>query len=159
MGPIEVTQIAGALSAINTLIDTAKKVVSLKSAVKDQAQLSALQQALINAQSATLELQQEYAALVAMKEQLEKQVAQLKAWDEDKANYELKPLAPGVLAYAYAPKTEPTKPPHWLCPNCWHEAKKSILYLDHQRSAWRCPACRTDYPLPPQPFRPGRLTR
>src|SRR4051794_8174501 len=58
---------------------------------------------------------------------LEAEVASLKAWDAAKEPYELKPLGSGAIAYMLKPEARGTEPPHWLCPNCYTQGKKSFF--------------------------------
>jgi rubrerythrin len=147
MGPVDVTHINSAFGTIKSLFDLVKQLIDRKGAGKNKPELADWQAKLISAQSALLEMQQQYQALIAAKENLEQEITKLKAWSEDKADYELKEIAAGVFAYAYAPKTDPIHPPHWLCPKCYHEGKKSILNPMSERSSprHRCPTCHEIY--------------
>ena len=155
-----IVELAVALASMKSVIDIAKEYVSLRGAIKDESKLAGMQSTVIAAQSAMLELQELHSALMTEKDHLKNRVTQLEAWDEEKRSYKLVSLAPGVFAYAYAPETELTHPPHYLCTNCYGDNKKSILSLkSHKPPVYRCPGCRTEFPLPPQPFRQGHLSR
>jgi hypothetical protein len=58
---------------------------------------------------------------------LEAEVTSLKSWDAEKQNYELKKSGDASVAYMLKPEARGTKPPHWLCPNCFSGGKKSFL--------------------------------
>ena len=66
--------------------------------------------------------------------ELEKEVADLKAWDAEKEKYQLVPVklvSPGQHApLAYAPKEQTAEPLHLLCPTCFEDRIKSILQTE-----------------------------
>jgi hypothetical protein len=61
------------------------------------------------------------------KHALEQKMLEIEKWAETEKKYELKEIAPGVLAYAYKTADDPSKPKHWLCPACYTKQKASIL--------------------------------
>jgi hypothetical protein len=161
MDPISLEHAKEGFSALKNLVDIVKSFLPSGKANKNKLDDSSLNKALIDAQSAILAMQDLYAALLDEKQELKKKVAQLEAWDEEKEDYELRELAPGVLAFAYAPKGESTQPFHWLCEKCFQENKKAILQSQNQltQPMMRCSACRTVYHLPPPPPPFGRIVR
>ena len=57
-----------------------------------------------------------------------KAIAGFETWDAEKQRYELKPIGTqGVFAYSLKPEHENGEPPHWICPDCYQDRKKSIL--------------------------------
>ena len=108
-----------------------------------------------------LELQDEYKALIAEKEELEKEIVKLKAWDAEKANYQPAQLAPGIHAYVYQPKTQTSEPAHWICGKCYREGKKGVFQRQYQLSqpAVKCDHCDSVHFLPEPPLRQATLAR
>src|ERR1700680_505522 len=82
--------IAG-LSAIKTAFDIAK-------GLKDISDATIRNGAIIELQEKILSAQQAQSALIEAVGNLEKEVARLKSWEEDKARYKLTEIAPGVVA-------------------------------------------------------------
>jgi hypothetical protein len=78
--------------------------------------------------------------------ELEAEVTRLRAWDAEKEDYELKPVSLGALAYMLKPDARGTKPPHWVCPNCYEQGKKAIFQMSPghagRDSIYTCPACK-----------------
>jgi hypothetical protein len=71
------------------------------------------------------------AALERIRE-LEKEVADLKAWDRDKQRYELADVGDGTFAYLLKEAMRGSEPPHYICANCYEKNKKSVLH--HMRT-------------------------
>jgi hypothetical protein len=156
---VSVQNVNDGLSAIKNLVEIAKQVLSLKDESEDKAERAKLQGALIEAQSVVLKMQETYLALLAAKQQLEKEVARLEAWDEEKENYGLQEIAP--MVFAYAQKAQSAGPVHWLCQSCFDNGKKSMLHRQHHasRPTMKCYECGAEYSLEPPPHRFGRLER
>ena len=109
------------LSALKTAFDMAKGLKDIDDAVRRNAAVIELQEKILSAQQAQ-------AALVEQVGKLEKEVANLKAWDAvEREKYELKEVDPGALAYVLKPDANKAEPPHWLCATCYGDRKKSFL--------------------------------
>ncbi len=85
--------------------------------------------AIIELQEMILSAQQQQAALIDRVRDLEKEVADLKAWGREKEQYELQQVDLGAFTYVPKPDTEAAKQPHWLCANCYEDGKKSFLQV------------------------------
>ena len=81
----------------------------------------------IELQEKILAAQAAQAALVESVSTLEKEVADLKAWDAEKKRYTLADIGNGALAYEVKEDARGTEPQHRLCANCYHDGHKSIL--------------------------------
>ena len=79
-------------------------------------------------------------------------VMKRKHWAAEQERYTLHAVDSGAFAYALKPGVEATEPPHWLCPQCFHQQRKSILQFDSQPPIrpgqrrgdyrrWVCSAC------------------
>lgn len=78
---------------------------------------------------------------------LKAEVADLKTWGAEKHNYELKNNWTGAVAYMLKPEARGTEEPHWLCPNCYTNGKKSFLMpreTNPTKSLYKCAACSTE---------------
>jgi hypothetical protein len=115
------------LQGVKGTLDVAK---GLKSAYDQhtivQAQSEIIEK-LLALQMDALSLQEKHSALIHEKEELEKKVLEAQKWSETESQYELKQVVPGKIVRSYKKPSESTDPPHWLCPNCWEDKKKSVL--------------------------------
>lgn len=108
-----------------------------------QAQTDVLEK-LLALQMDALSLQEKHSALIHEKEELQKKVMEAQKWSETESQYELKQVVPGRIVRSFKKTSESTDPPHWLCPNCWEDKKKSILQsYNWMGDSWRvsCPRC------------------
>ena len=62
---------------------------------------------------------------------LEQQIVQFENWQAERERYELADTGKGSLAYRLKVGMENGEPPHWLCPACYQQGKKSILKHEH----------------------------
>jgi len=111
-----------------------------------------LNRKIADAQAALFAAQQEQSALVKTIDELEKEIARLKAWDGEKERYELKDVYHGgALVYALKPEKSGGEPPHWLCANCYQQQQKSIFQRANSTGflyAYKCPRCRAEIQAP-----------
>jgi hypothetical protein len=147
------------LSAIGTIAASLNAAVNITKAMKDlsdwsaaQTQVIELQRTILEAQSAIFAVNEERHALIERTGHLEKEIADLKAWDGEKRRYELKAFGSG-FAYEIKPETKGTEPTHHICANCYARGKKSFLQQVPTNVAraqlgmgtvYRCPDCKTE---------------
>jgi hypothetical protein len=120
-------EIAAAITSLRATLDIAKAMVGLRDAEAFRAKSIELQETIMRALDSGIDAREAYAKQLDMIGALEAEVARLKAWDAEKQRYELKSPGHGSVAYVLKPDARGTEPPHWLCPNCFHEGKKSFL--------------------------------
>jgi len=104
-----------------------KATMDMVKALKDIDDRTRRNEVAIELQEKILGAQAAQASLIEQVGELEKQVADLKAWDADKQRYKLVALKPGVLAYAPKEDMENGEPAHHLCTSCYQSGLKSIL--------------------------------
>ncbi|MFA5353485.1 MAG: hypothetical protein WC291_04605 [Thermodesulfovibrionales bacterium] len=109
--------------------DIAKGILSLKTEVERNESIAKLLETLLSVQGDALLLQKEYHALLTEKKDLEEKLKTYDRWEETKALYVLKEVAPGVFVYAYETAKNSTTPAHLICPNCYMNRKASILQV------------------------------
>ena len=119
--------IAGALSSFSALKNIAQAMVTLHDAKALQLKVIEFNGALIDAQTQIFAVNQERTALIDQIGQLEKEVANLKAWETEKQRYQPADMGDGNIAYVVKPAMRGTEPPHYLCANCYQQRKISIL--------------------------------
>jgi hypothetical protein len=112
------------LSALKTAFDLAK-------GLKDISDVAIRNAAIIELQEKILSAQRMQSALAEKVNDLEKEVAGLKAWGADKERYQLAEVASGVLAYAIKEAVRGAEPEHHLCPDCYQKGQKSVLQKEY----------------------------
>lgn len=125
---VDISAIAGAVSALKGAMDITKAIITLHDAEAIKVKVIELNGKILEAQGATFAANDERATLIKRVGELEKEIADLKAWDAEKQNYKLFTV-PNSPVMAYAPKdtTEGTEASHYLCANCYTDNKKSFL--------------------------------
>jgi hypothetical protein len=135
-------EIAAALSSLKTAGDMAKALKDVHDATTVQGKVFELQRVILEAQGQAMEAREAQTALVDRVRDLEAELARLKTWDAEKTRYELKMIASGMFAYMLKPDQRGSEPPHWLCPNCFEEGKKSLFQKTRANYInCTCPRC------------------
>jgi hypothetical protein len=142
-------EIAAAVTGIRAALDMAKAMVGLRDAEAFRAKSIELQGVVLEAFQKAIEAREVYSVQADRIRTLETEVANLKAWDTEKQKYELKPNYLGAVTYMLKPDARGTEPPHWLCPNCYAEGKKSFLLptdrgSSHVHRIYKCGTCKTE---------------
>jgi hypothetical protein len=100
--------------------------------------------AVIELQKEILAANEAYSALTKRIGELEKEVADLKAWDAQREQYELVQIGNGSVAVMRKPNADPPEQPAWLCATCYENRKKSYLQFQApmQRNwVYHCASC------------------
>ncbi len=118
---------ASASGALKSASEITKTLLETKDSAVVRAKVIELNGQIITAQTSTLAAQTSQFELLEKVRSLEKEVADLEAWDTEKRRYNL--TAVGQIGFAYALKGSMSQgePPHWLCTGCYTQSKKSIL--------------------------------
>lgn len=136
--------IAAALSSLKAAKDIAESMIGLRDAAAFQGKLIEFQSKIIDANNAAFAAQDERSALLERIRELEKEVADFKAWEAEKQRYQLVAIAPNVVAYAIKESMRNSEPPHYICANCYNAGKKSYLNQITQGSRvdiYHCNSC------------------
>jgi hypothetical protein len=120
-------EIAAAVTGIRAALDITKAMVGLRDAEAFRAKSIELQAVVLDAFEKAIEAREAHSVQADRIRALEAEVANLKAWDAQKQQYELKPIGQGAVARILKPDARGTEAPHWLCPNCFEQGKKSLL--------------------------------
>jgi hypothetical protein len=123
----DLTAIAHALSALKAAKDIAEAMIGLRDTAAFQGKLLEFQSKIIDANSASFAAQDERATMLERIRDLEKEVADLKAWEAEKQRYKLKEIGDRVFAQSLKEEAAFGEPPHYICAGCFQERKKSIL--------------------------------
>jgi hypothetical protein len=117
-----VAEVLAGVSALKNALDIAKAIKGMSDAAAINAAVIELQDQILAAQTNQLELLDQRRAL-------EGKLIGLETWNAEKQRYELKTLRDGAPVFAYALKDVMAagEPPHFICPDCYQRAVKSIL--------------------------------
>lgn len=144
---VAISEIGTALASLKAASELAKALLGLRDAAVIQTKVIELQGEILSAQASAFGAQEAQSALLKRVDELEKEVAGLKAWTAETERYQLTEVAPGSFAYALKPDSGGAEPPHSLCSNCFHQGHKSILQADRRANATsvlRCLRCNTE---------------
>jgi polyhydroxyalkanoate synthesis regulator phasin/ribosomal protein L32 len=150
---VDMAMISGAMSALKAAADTTKLMIASHDASVIRQKAIELQAQIFTAQQNALAAQSDQFALLEQIRELEKQIANLEAWDTEKQRYELKRLASGGVVYSLKEDASGGEPPHQICAACYQHGKKSILQKvpgniarSHlgMPSTSRCPNCKDE---------------
>jgi len=140
-----VAEIAAALTSLKSAADLAKALIDIRDASQVRAVAIDLQTQILSALGSAIEAREAYTAQIDRIRDLEAEVTRLKEWGSEKEKYELKTIGFGALAYMLKQGMRGTEPPHWLCPNCYTQGKKSFFqttgaHMGH-RTYYACTTC------------------
>jgi hypothetical protein len=147
---VSMGEIASAVSALKGIKDIVESLTGLGSGTAFQEKRIELNGKIIDAQTAIFAVNDERTQLIGRIGALEAEIARMKNWDTDKQRYEPKTLMGGAaVVYALKPDASGSEKPHWICPTCYENARKSYLQriADTGRPRdriWRCPVCKTE---------------
>jgi hypothetical protein len=143
-----VAETAAGVTSLRAALDIIKAMVGLRDAEAFRAKSIELQGVVLDAFEKAIEAREAHAQQADRIRTLETEMANLKAWDTEKQNYELKPNFGGGAAFMLKPEARGAEPPHWLCPQCYSNGKKGFLMpADHSggiHKTYRCLECKTD---------------
>jgi hypothetical protein len=126
--------LSGMIQSLNALAQIGKSLVGIHDANAIREKAVELNREILSAQASALATQADQFALLKHIDDLQKQITDLEAWNTEKQKYHLvqlrPPTAPGGRAFAYSSKEtsgDTADPIHLICPNCYEDARKSIL--------------------------------
>src|SRR5438477_2421909 len=124
---VDISAIAGALSALKGANDIAQAMVGLRDAAQFQSRLIEFQGKIIEANNSAFAAQDERAALLQKISDLEKGVATLKAQHGKFDRYQLKDHGGSTFAYELKASEANREPIHRACATCYQKGQISIL--------------------------------
>lgn len=127
--PVSITNaVIASFTNANNLI---KAIIGVRDNIKSLEQVNALQSEISSIQTGYFSLLQQNTAMVTEREDLKKEIANLKAWKAEQERYELKKISHEVYAYALKESACNGEPSHLLCCHCYNNSKKEILHLEN----------------------------
>ena len=137
MTGIEIAAVGAFISALKNLKDlTASLGGEVPREVHDQ--ILDLSERFSGVQLGLLAAQQQAIELTKRCGELDDDLKRVKDWEAERGRYTLQTVGyPGAVAYR--PKSPESGSDHYLCPNCFEDAKKS--YLQRHGVNLKCPRC------------------
>jgi antitoxin component of MazEF toxin-antitoxin module len=157
----DLSAIAAAAGSLRTAGEIVKAMVNLKIGAEVQSKVIELQSVIMSAQGDALAAQSEQFTLLQTIRDLEAEMAHAKAWDAEKERYKLDECPTGVLVYTLKEEAAGGEPMHRICPNCYQEARKSILQVHIKHSGGeilKCHPCDKQFKLSNFPEREIRTS-
>ena len=139
------SEIADAIRSAGTLTSLLKQLEGLESYGALMTSAASLQEKLSQALLANATSAEEKMTLLNRTQRLTEENEKLKDWISTSNNYELENRGYGAFAYVYKPKIKATKPPHWICTNCFDNRIASILQ-NKPKEGYSCPRCKLALP-------------
>ena len=146
---MDMTLIQGTISGLKLAGDIAKGILELKSLSDVQGKVIELQSAILSAQSSALSANADQAAMVEEIRALKKEIADIKAWEEQKQRYKLVSPWGGAVSVVYSlkEKCKSSEPPHWICTKCYDDGRRTILQPRENKDGFIllvCPTCKSE---------------
>lgn len=113
--------------SIKTVVEITKAMKGLNDLEKMQIKVIELQEAILAAQGAALTAQDDQFKMADRIRQLQDELARATNWEASKQRYQLITPFEGCQVYALKESYKETDPPHWICPQCYEDGRKSIL--------------------------------
>jgi hypothetical protein len=156
---VDMAAIASAAGALKTAYDLSKAAIGAHDAGAIRAKVAEMQGEISSALASAITAQTDQMAILKRVSDLEKEVADLKAWEAQKQRYHLKRFDPGVFVYSLKENDPSGEPPHQICPACYENGKKQYLQATARTQGGHrvhaCPGCKHEYAFGPKAFDGG----
>lgn len=142
---VDISAIAGAISALRGANDIAQAMIDLRDAAAFQSKLIEFQAKIIEANNSAFAAQDERAALLQRISDLESDIAVLKAQHRKFDRYQLKDYGGSTFAYELKASEANGEPIHRACATCFQKDRISILQFSHNTEGqdwYECPGCK-----------------
>jgi hypothetical protein len=144
---MDLTAIQAAISSLQAATGIAKSIVETKSAAEIQSKVIALQSALLEAQNSALTATTSQYELQEKVRSLEAQVKAFNDWGDQAKRYALvNPWRGAAQVYALRKADADGEAAHYLCSNCFHGRKRTIVNPVTDKTGFIsmvCPTCRS----------------
>jgi rubrerythrin len=154
-----------ALKSVKSIYDIAKEVRNSGDPEKLRVAAAQMFDLALSAREQTAALQEERNDALVANANLKQELSRMKSWEAEEGRYQLRAIYEGSFAYALKTEANNGEPPHWLCPTCFQQRKKSVMQRgDYGGMAgyyyWNCPVCKTTMQVdeavsPTQPWIPA----
>ena len=155
---------------LQALIESVRGLRTLQSESEVEVVRADLLKKIVEAQKAVMALHAAVAAVQQEVAELKEENARLRDWSEERERFALRAVDTGAFVYVPRPFTQGPEPPHWLCPHCFANCRKSVLQCAGQVDPgtsgltggvvrWSCSVCHNELrirsSISPENFRPG----
>lgn len=127
------------------IIKSYREVAESNDVAKRNAMLIEFQQAVIQFNGMLATVQQQNTSLAADKRELEEKIVCMETWETEKKRYFMATPFQGATVYALKKIMADGQPAHYLCANCYHAGKPSILQIASDKNActsFLCSICK-----------------
>ena len=143
--------ITAAVGSLKVAGEIAVGLVNLKTMGEVQTKAIELNQKIISAQHEIFAAHTAQTALIQRVGELEKQIANMEAWETEKQRYQMVIPYPGATVYALKKTMSEGEPAHYVCASCYQTGKRSILQCREptvgkgvRLAVFSCPACKSE---------------
>ena len=144
---VDMQSINGTILGLKTVWNIANGLKSLDQMADFKLKVSDLLDAIMEAREKVVAVNEQQSEMVRRIRELEEEVARMKHWnDEERQRYRMVSIMErGGTAYALKETCKGSEPPHWICPKCYEDGRRSILQpeYDHHRANMACYTCKT----------------
>lgn len=137
-----------ALKLVREIAATAKQLGATRDEFKINEISIKLQRLIIDLHNEITLVQSGYQEALRAQDELKKKLSEREQWEEISSRYRLERVGTVLFSFVYLPDDQQpsTEPPHWLCPHCFEQKKKSIIqYVGMNK--YKCPSCKTDFAI------------
>ena len=150
-----VSELSMAISSIKTAIQISKTIIEINKDVAINQNAIELQNIIISIQSSVFDIHAKYYELLETKNNIEKELIEIKEWKVTESQYDLIEIYSGTYVYSPNGNHKSPKPNHYLCTNCFDNHKKSLLQIKKKHSSGFgdcfCPLCKMEISFYPKP--------
>jgi hypothetical protein len=144
---MDISALQAVLTSLKSATEVAKAIFDLKESGAVQSKVIEIQSALLAAQSSALEATNAQYVLQDRVRELEAQLKKLEDWGDQEQRYALVgPWRGPAQVYALRKEIANGESPHYLCTNCFHSRRRTILNPT-TKDGWVhlvCPVCKSD---------------
>ena len=131
------TQLKTAADVLKSVLDLLDRTTSASKVSREtvqvlDTQIRQLTTEILAANALALTAQADQFALSNRVRELEAELMKREDWAAEQERYTLHAVDSGAFVYALQPGVETAEPPHWLCPQCFQQQRKSILQFHSQ---------------------------
>ena len=156
-----IAEVAAISSSLNVVLNMAKAMLSIRDQATIQEKVVELTSEIMTAQQNAIAAVAAQSALIDRVADLEKQIVEMETWETEKLRYQLREASRiGTYAYVLRSAMSDGEPAHYLCVECYHKRKKTILQgvpdLERGFRVYHCSVCRTKIAIEPERIANGQ---
>jgi predicted RNA-binding Zn-ribbon protein involved in translation (DUF1610 family) len=137
-------QISALIASIRLTLDVAQGIYSLSKSVEINQKILPLLEMIRTIEKDALRMESHIRKLEEENETQRKKLMEFLKWEETEKQYELQPIAFGILLHGKKVVIKSTETIQWACPKCWHNHIEQPLhpkYHTKETGSYSCPNC------------------